>query len=88
MTAKDGVIWLGTNADGIFLIEPDGMLADHFNERDGLASNDVWGVSEDSKGRIWLATYKGINIYDQQTERLSLLKFPVDVSNNEHRQIV
>ncbi|GAO43049.1 putative two-component histidine kinase [Flavihumibacter petaseus NBRC 106054] len=84
---RDGMLWLGTNAEGVVLINPDGMLADHFTDRDGLESNDVWGVEEDNKGRIWMATYKGVNIYDPEKERLSLLKLPEGVGNNANRHI-
>lgn len=87
MIGRDGTLWLGSNVDGALLINPNGMLADHFTELNGLESNDVWGVAEDSKGRIWLSTYRGINIYDPVSERLSLLKFPPEISLNHNRQI-
>ncbi len=87
MTGNDGTIWLGSNNDGVLLIDPEGMLSEHFSIKDGLESNDVWGIQEDSKGRIWIISYKGINIYDPATERLSLLKFPQEMMINEHRNI-
>lgn len=88
MIGRDGMIWMGTNSDGVLLLDPNGMMADHFSEKDGLASKDVWGIAEDSKRRIWLATYKGINIYDPALQRLFLFRFPPGVAANEHRQIV
>ncbi|WP_332910999.1 ligand-binding sensor domain-containing protein [Algoriphagus boritolerans] len=84
---KDGTIWIGTDKVGILLINPNGMLSDYFTEENGLESNDVWGITEDSKGRIWLGTYRGINIYDPQKERLYLLKFPGGSDVNNFRQI-
>ncbi|SEL52513.1 sensor histidine kinase [Parapedobacter koreensis] len=87
MKGADGTIWLGSNADGVLLMDPSGMLADRFSVKDGLVSENIWGITEDSKGRIWLASYEGINVYDPATDKLSLLKLPPSVSTNEYRQI-
>jgi signal transduction histidine kinase/ligand-binding sensor domain-containing protein len=87
MVGKDGTIWLGTDKVGILLINPKGMLSDYFTVENGLESNDVWGINEDSKGRIWLGNYRGINIYDPEKERLYLLQFPGGQLVNNFRQI-
>ncbi len=87
MKGDDGIIWLGSNTDGALLLDPDGMLSEHFSTRDGLESNDTWGIEEDSKGRVWFVTYKGVHIYNPSTKRLSVLKFPPEINNNEHRNI-
>ncbi len=84
---KDGTIWLGTDKVGILQLNPKGMLSDYFNVENGLESNDVWGINEDSKGRIWLGNYRGINIYDPVKERLYLLQFPGGPQVNNFRQI-
>ncbi|MBL4654536.1 MAG: response regulator, partial [Bacteroidia bacterium] len=36
----------------------------HINERDGLSNNQIWKIAKDRNGNIWIATYKGLNIYD------------------------
>lgn len=87
MVGNDGTIWLGTDKVGILLINPKGMLSDYFTVENGLESNDVWGINEDSKGRIWLGNYRGINIYDPEKERLYLLQFPGGQLVNNFRQI-
>ena len=35
-----------------------------------------------------MATYRGINIYDQSKEKLSLLKLPGELSTNDFRQLI
>ncbi len=87
IAGNDGTIWLGTDKVGVLLLNPKGMLSDYFTAEDGIESNDVWGINEDSKGRIWLGTYRGINIYDPEKERLYLLQFPGGPSVNDFRQI-
>ncbi len=32
--------------------------------KDGLSSNDVWDITQDKYGLLWIATKDGINIYD------------------------
>lgn len=87
LVGQDGSIWLGTDKVGILLLNPKGMLSDYFTVENGLESNDVWGINEDPKGRIWLANYRGVNIYDPKQERLYLLQFPGGQLINNFRQI-
>jgi signal transduction histidine kinase/ligand-binding sensor domain-containing protein len=87
IVGNDGTIWLGTDKVGILLLDPKSMLSDYFTMEDGLESNDVWGINEDSNGRIWLGTYRGVNIYDPKKERLYLFQFPGDLLVNDFRQI-
>ncbi|WP_320055335.1 ATP-binding protein [Algoriphagus halophytocola] len=87
ITDRKGNIWVGTELVGALLIDPDGMMSEHFSVTDGLASNEVWGVEEDPDGKIWMATYEGINIYDPVEERIYRWTFPDAVSTNNHRSI-
>jgi signal transduction histidine kinase/ligand-binding sensor domain-containing protein len=87
MQSQEGLIFVGTDKDGVLLVDPKGMLSDNFSIENGLESNDVWGVEEDSKGRIWMATYRGIQIYDPVNEKLSILKLPAEISTNDFRQL-
>ncbi len=84
---KDGTIWIGTDKVGILLVNPNGMLSEYFTVENGIESNDVWGINEDSKGRIWMGNYRGLNIYDSEKERLYLFQFPGGQLVNDFRQI-
>jgi len=87
MTDAKGNVWIGTENAGVLLINPDGMLSQHFNATNGLVNDEVWGIEEGPNGMIWMATYEGINIYDPVKERIYLLKFPGNASINNHRSI-
>ncbi|WP_198672944.1 ATP-binding protein [Algoriphagus litoralis] len=87
IVGKDGTIWIGTDKVGILLVNPNGLLSEYFMVENGIASNDVWGINEDSKGRIWLGNYRGLNIYDAEKERLYLFQFPGGPLVNDFRQI-
>jgi signal transduction histidine kinase/ligand-binding sensor domain-containing protein len=87
MVDPKGNMWIGTLTDGIIIADPKGMLSEHFNISNGLASNDVWGIIEDESNRIWLSTYQGLNIYDPDKGRLYLSKIPPEIGTNNLRQI-
>ncbi|OOG70472.1 ATP-binding protein [Algoriphagus sp. A40] len=87
LVGKDGTIWIGTDKVGILLANPNGLLSEYFTVENGIESNDVWGINEDSKGRIWLGNYRGLNIYDSEKERLYLFQFPGGQLVNDFRQI-
>jgi len=81
-----GTLWIGTQNIGILIIDSQGTFSEHFNTSNGLASNDVWGIAEDKNKKVWLATYRGINIYDPVKEKLYLLRLPEN-HTNDHRGI-
>jgi len=62
--ANDQGMWVGTNGDGLFYMRPDGSVAVHLTERDGLANNFVWSVAVDGNGAPWAYTTRGLSRYD------------------------
>lgn len=87
MTDSKGNVWIGTEHAGALLINPDGMLSQHFNANSGLVNDEVWGIQEGPDGMIWMATYEGINIYDPEKRKIYLLNFPGNENINNHRSI-
>jgi signal transduction histidine kinase/ligand-binding sensor domain-containing protein len=87
MTDSRGNVWIGTDNAGVLLIDPEGMLSQHFDASSGLVSDDVWGIEEGSNGMIWMATYHGVNIYDPEKEKIYSLNFPGNPNINSHRSI-
>ena len=79
MKGNDGLIWMGTSNDGVLMLDPEGLLSDHFTVKDGLESTDFWGVQEDSKGRMLFSSYNGLHIYNPATQRVSVLNFPAKI---------
>ncbi len=59
-------IWLGTFAGGLYRYNADGSEIKLFNKErtkipdvsqtSGLSGNIIWGISEDTKGQIWIGT--------------------------------
>ncbi|MDR0697792.1 MAG: response regulator [Tannerella sp.] len=81
---KKGNIWAATN-NGLYKYTPsytdtDGTLKEErlayyagSQGRDGrgLGTSNITSVFEDSKGRIWVATYYGLSLYNEYTDSFS-----------------
>lgn len=60
---KDGIIWVG-HTDGISSIN--GALVTNYYKSDGLISNDVWCISSDGEGKIWIGTIESACVFDRK----------------------
>lgn len=58
--APGGRVWLSTNGGGLNLFDLKTQKAINYSTRDGLPSNEVHGTLLDEKGRLWIATSKGL----------------------------
>ena len=70
----NGNILIGTLDKGAIIIDPDGCSPEHLDSKSGLDDNNVWGLLEDKNGHIWIATHKGVNIYDQVKNQIGSLE--------------
>ena len=65
---KDGTLWLGTKPDGLFRLQPTGAKTykiDHFID---IPHRDIYHITEDRWGRIWVATLGGGIFYFSQSK--------------------
>ncbi|MBD2701947.1 response regulator [Spirosoma sp. BT702] len=61
-------LWIGTRDNGLNLLLPDGRTFKHITSKQGLPSNSVMGIQEDSRGWLWISTDKGLVQFDPQQE--------------------
>ena len=61
---REGILWLGTHGGGLNRLK-DGKFSvlTTFN---GLSGNEIFGIMEDSRNRIWIATVNGVNIWNRK----------------------
>lgn len=58
-------VWVGTNK-GLYKYENESWT--HFDKTNGLTSEYITAITEDYKGNLWLATFRGgVVLYDHQT---------------------
>jgi signal transduction histidine kinase/ligand-binding sensor domain-containing protein len=57
------VIWIGTNGDGLIRLNTAECRVERVGEQDGLSSNTVYGIVQDSSGLLWVTTTGGLTRY-------------------------
>ena len=58
MEDKSGRIWVGSNDEGVQLIQPDGNKT--FTTQSGLPNNSIRAMAEDNEGNVWVGTAAGV----------------------------
>jgi len=72
--SKDGSIWVGTKGYGLNRFSWKDSTFTTYRQKDGLPSNTIFGILEDSLQNLWLSTYHGIcrfNYKTLETERFT-----------------
>ncbi|MCR5329744.1 MAG: hybrid sensor histidine kinase/response regulator, partial [Lachnospiraceae bacterium] len=60
-----GRIWVGTNDNGVVLLEKDKTMIRHFTEKTGLSASSIRVFAEDKKGNVFIGTTAGISYVDE-----------------------
>jgi diguanylate cyclase (GGDEF)-like protein len=63
---RKGLVWLGTLGGGLKSIDPDTAEIRVYKD---FPSNAIYGIQEDSRGRLWLSTNHGLSRFDPSTGR-------------------
>lgn len=67
---RDGSLWIGTRSSGLLCHHPQRGFAT-YTLRDGFASNEIAGVTQDIQGNTWVATSYGLSLITASTERIA-----------------
>lgn len=60
-------IWIGTYMNGLNLYQPNDNSFIHFDEKNGLPGNNIFGILGDQNDHLWLSTNAGIACFDPVT---------------------
>lgn len=58
------VLWIGTYSEGLYRLQQ-GKLT-HITESNGLSSNSIFQILEDSRGYLWLSSHTGLHRVKKQ----------------------
>ncbi len=61
MFDRDGNLWVGTDAKGLFRIYGD--TVEHYDHTEGLSGDSVWALFEDREGIVWAGTTSGVDSF-------------------------
>ncbi|GAB3898719.1 hybrid sensor histidine kinase/response regulator transcription factor [Spirosoma agri] len=64
-------LWIGTRDGGLNVLLPGKQTFRHFTMAQGLISNTIVGIQEDSRGHLWISTDKGLTQFDPSRARFS-----------------
>lgn len=67
---RNNEIWLGAASFGVTKLDPDNPVLDFLNVDNGLLTNHISAITDDSKGNLWLATPKGTVLYNPKNKKI------------------
>lgn len=65
---RNGVLWIGTYGGGFNRFDCSKDMFIHYDEKDGLPNDVVYGILEDDGGNLWLSTNKGLSRFNPHEE--------------------
>ena len=60
--SASGALWIGTRDNGLYRYVPGAATTAHYTTEQGLASNSVYAILEDRKGRFWMSGENGVTV--------------------------
>jgi signal transduction histidine kinase/ligand-binding sensor domain-containing protein/AraC-like DNA-binding protein len=64
---RQGRFWVGSEGGGLVLFDRKaGKISKRYTEDEGLSSNTVMNILEDSTGNLWISTTNGLNKFNPQ----------------------
>ncbi len=74
LAVKDDQLWIGTYTDGVFVLNVSSGDLRHYMggaSGAGLDDNSCYAIFHDSRQQTWVATMKGLHVYDKGSDRFS-----------------
>lgn len=82
----EGILWVGTDGDGLYATYPNGKMKAHYPNITGNESATIMSVYEDSKNQLWIGTYqKGVFKMNRSTGEWESISVPDTTSQNKPR---
>jgi PAS domain S-box-containing protein len=72
LLVTEDAIWVGSRDAGVDRYDYKTQTFRNYNKIDGLSSDSVFGILEDSAGKIWISSGKGISVLEPSTGEVTL----------------
>ncbi|MCR9251510.1 MAG: response regulator [bacterium] len=82
---SSGYLWIGTYGAGLYRTDGIGYWAHRFDKdnNESLDSDFILCLKQDQKGRVWVGTERGLNLYNPQTKSFNRIALRID-GNDEN----
>ncbi len=81
-----GTIWITSAGGGFSRLNTKKMDFINYNEKDGLANNEVYSALGDKKGNLWLSTNNGLSKFNIAAQRFHNYNQSDGLQSNEFNQ--
>ncbi len=68
--ARDGAVWASIDGVGLAKVALETGLLDIVSMEDGLSSNRIFTITEDSDGILWLGSAQGVSAFDPKSSSI------------------
>lgn len=79
---NDGNIWIGTNGEGLYKINPDTNVEEHYTVNDGLPGNEIFSILQDQENNLWFATKQGLSSLNPKLKTFRTFNNAKGIKNN------
>lgn len=77
-----GNIWVGSFGGGLGLLNRKSQQFTTYSEQHGLLNNSIYKIVEDSNGKLWISTNRGLSSFDPLTKKFSNYNYHNGIQNN------
>lgn len=82
---EDGNLWIGTGGGGLNYFDTKLKKFTYYTEKEGLASNVVFGILRDKRDNLWMSTNKGISKFSLNDKKFRNYDVSDGLQGNEFR---
>ncbi len=79
----DSILWIGTFGGGLNRFDETNQTIRIFDQKEGLANDNVTGILSDDQGNIWASTYNGLSCLRKKEGSIQNFYQEDGLSNNE-----
>ena len=79
----DSILWIGTFGGGLNRFDQSTNTIRIFDQKEGLADDNVTGILSDEEGNIWASTYNGLSCLRKKEGSIQNFYEDDGLSNNE-----
>ncbi len=81
------LLWVGTRGGGLNALDKKTGQCRHYNTKDGLPDDVIYGILPDQRGNLWLSTNSGLSKFTPQSEHFENYSATDGLQDNEFNTV-